>query len=351
MDYRVCKNIDDIPLTDESWDELVANANIGGVFLQKFWIRTWWRYFGSSYELYFVVAEDSGRVVGFAPLMIDETRTLRFIGDMNSDYLGFVVPPGQHELVDGFLAFLFDSRRDWDVAHLRNIPRESPNRREFMRKCQKQGLFPWNNYSVSAPYLQISQNREAISKLFSKYSFRRSEKQLAGIGEVRFEVFSSSEQAEPFWEIFANQHIERCNKAGRESPFSDPVYLPYLKALFRAGQVKDRVHFSALFIKEHPVAFHFGFISQNRLLWYKPSFDAAIPQGSPGVALIYRLVRHAEENGIAELDFTIGEESFKDRFCSQKRIVDTYRLHRSRWLYLTDIGYWRVRQRLKRFLK
>jgi len=351
MEYRVYKNIDDIPLTEESWDELVANTDAGGVFLQRFWIQTWWQYFGSSFELYFVAAEESGCVIGFVPLMIDETNTLRFIGDMNSDYLGFVVPPGRHDIVDGFLAFLFDARRDWDVAHLRNIPRESPDRHDFMSRCQKQGLFPWNNYSVLAPYLQIAQNDEAIDKLFSKYSFRRSEKHLARLGDVRLEVLSSEEQAQPFWEIFSQQHIDRCQRVGRESPFSDPSYLSFLKALFSADALNNRVHFSVLLIAERPAAFHFGFVSQNRLLWYKPSFDATITRGSPGVALISRLVRHAQMREIDELDFTIGEESFKNRFCSERRIVDTYRLHRSRWLYIRDIGYWRLRQRLKGLLK
>ena len=351
LQYQVYRNIDDVPMTDESWDALVNDAGFCGVFLQRFWVRTWWQHFGSAYDLCFVTAEESGRVIGFAPLMIDGSGALRFIGDLNADYLGFVVPRDRTDLVDGFLEFVSGSDQAWTDAHLRNIPQEAMRNREFMQMCRKRGLFPWNNYSVQAPYLQIAGNQEGIDKLFSKYSFRRSEKQLARNGEIRFEIFVDSAQAGPYWQAFAEQHIDRCNKGRRESSFSDPAYLPYLKALFDADPTHSRVHFSALFIADRPVAFHFGFVSQNRLLWYKPSFDTSISKGSPGVALIHRLVRHAQAVGIAELDFTIGEEPFKDRFCSGKREVNTFRLHRSRWQYMTDRSYWRVRQGLKRALK
>ena len=210
---------------------------------------------------------------------------------------------------------------------------------------------PWNNYSVAAPYLKIDGNTDEVSALLGKYSIRRAERILRDQGTITFEIFTTDERAACFWEIFAQQHIARCHHNDRSSTFSDPRYVLFLKALFESDTEKSRVHFSGLFLDDVPIAFHFGFVSQTRLLWYKPSFDVAIQKGSPGVVLIQNLIRFAQEQSISELDFTIGDEPFKSRFCSQKRIINEYRLHKSRTSYIADSGYWRLRRLLKKLIK
>ena len=351
ISFRVYDRIGNIPLDEESWDRLSESTDAGGVFLQHFWVRAWWHHFGRSYKLFFVTAESGGEVLAFAPLMIDKNRTLRFIGDPNADYLGFVIPPQRGDLLAGFLAFLSESRQLWNVVHLRNIPRETVKDSGLVDICRQEGLMPWNNYSVAAPYLQIDGNDEVVSALLGKYSFRRSERLLKEQGSVRFEVFNTDERAACFWEVFAQQHIDRCRRDDRSSTFSKPDYLPFLKALFESDAGKSRVQFSGLFLDESPVAFHFGFVSQQRLLWYKPSFDIRIKKGSPGVILIRNLIQHAQQCGLNELDFTIGDEPFKNRFCSERRTVDEFRIHKHRAKYVVESGYWRLRQSVKRLIK
>jgi CelD/BcsL family acetyltransferase involved in cellulose biosynthesis len=127
--------------------------------------------------------------------------------------------------------------------------------------------------------------------------------------------------------------------------------MPFLKSLYESDPDGLNVHFCALFLDDRPIAFHFGFISRNRLLWYKPSFDIRVAKGSPGVTLACNLIRFAQENSLAELDFTIGDEPFKSRFCSEYRIVDEYRVHKSRLRYLADTGYTRLRRAAKALVK
>ena len=351
ISFRVYDQLAEVPLNEDSWNCLVDAADTGGIFLQYFWIRLWWRHFGHSYELFFVTAERDGEVLAFAPLMLDKDRTLRFIGDLNSDYLGFVIPPSRMDLLSGLLEFLVDSGHLWSVVHLRNIPRETTVQSGLVDICREKNLMPWNNYSVAAPYLQIEGNADEVSALLGKYSLRRAERVLKDQGDVTFEIFTSNERAARFWEIFAQQHIARCRRDSRYSNFSDPRYLPFLRGLFESDTERSRVQFSGLFLDEEPVAFHFGLVSQQRLLWYKPSFDISIQKGSPGVVLIRNLILTAQEHGFSELDFTIGDEPFKNRFCNQRRIVDEYRLHRSYAAYMADRGYWRLRQLLKRLIE
>jgi CelD/BcsL family acetyltransferase involved in cellulose biosynthesis len=60
-----------------------------------------------------------------------------------------------------------------------------------------------------------------------------------------------------------------------------------------------------------------GLCSRDDFLWYKPSFDTALAECSPGEVLLKNLISHAQEKGFASLDFTRGAEAFKSRFSSQ----------------------------------
>ena len=348
VEFHLYRELADIPLDELSWDELVKDANVGGVFLQYFWVSNWWATFGHAYKLYFVTAESSQGVLAFAPLMIDQNGTLRFIGDLNADYLGFVIPAENRHLMAGFVEFLSRSRDHWSTIHLRNICRYENSNQTLCDLFRESRLIPWNNYSVSAPYLQILGNDAELEALFNKYSFRRADRLLRDQGDVTYEVFSTIDRADCFWGPFAQQHLARCKHIGRFSTFSNPNYAAFLKALFESDTNHSRVHFSGLFLSGRPVAFHFGFLSQNRLLWYKPSFDINVTKGSPGLTMTHELIKYAKSNDIAELDFTIGDETFKDRFCSQHRIVDEFRVHQSLPAYIADFGYWRLRQSLKK---
>jgi len=348
VQYRHYTCLGDIPMSSAEWDRIVELADVGGIFLSHLWIHQWWTHFGEDKELFFVTAELDGKVIGFVALMIDCDKNLRFIADKKSDYLGFALPPDQQHLFTGFIAYLNDCRDRWKIAHLRNIPRDSAQRQFLESSCLDIGLSVWNNYSVAAPYLKVTGNGDAVESILNQSRFRRSERQVHSQGDVTFEVIKTRERAAAFWESFARQNIERCSQRGDKSAFSDPNYLPFLKSIFENDPQQKWVHFSVVLLDDRPIAFHFGFISQNRLIWYKPSFDLGIRKGSPGIVLIHGLIDYALENSILEFDFTIGEEPFKDRFCRDRRIVDEFRIYQSRAHYLIELNYWRARRLLKR---
>lgn len=348
---HVYRQFSEIPLDEASWDKLVEASAVGGVFLKYLWVSNWWRCFGHSFELFFVTAETDGRILAFLPLMLDKQRTLRFIGDLNADYLGFVIPSTGDALLGAFIEFLSKKRGNWDSIHLRNIPRPSLEWDAFFESCRQNSLYPWNNYSVTAPFLRVAGQDHEIASLLDKESFRRSERLLRTQGELHYEVFRSVDEARPLWQQFADQHIARCHRANRQSNFENPAYLPFLRSLFETDHDHAIVHFSALFLDKRPIAFHFGLISQGRLLWYKPSFDVLLTRGSPGVTLACNLIRFAQRTSLGELDFTIGEEPFKSRFCKEFRTVDDFRIHQSRLRYIADTGYTRVRRAAKALVK
>ncbi len=110
----------------QSWDLLVKANQTDSIFLQlsldtdmveEFWFR--------STNSRFITAEEDDRVVGFAPLMLDHRGCIRFIGDTNADYLDFVVPEQQEQILRGFFELLHQYRSDWSSIELKNIPGSS----------------------------------------------------------------------------------------------------------------------------------------------------------------------------------------------------------------------------------
>jgi hypothetical protein len=95
--------------------------------------------------------------------------------------------------------------------------------------------------------------------------------------------------------------------------------------------------FSVVELDGEPLAFHFGFVYRGRLVWYKPSYNVSFAKYSPGLLLIRFLAEYALAEGIDELDFTIGNEAFKQRFTNAERINCDLVFFRRR------IPYWSAR--------
>jgi CelD/BcsL family acetyltransferase involved in cellulose biosynthesis len=77
------------------------------------------------------------------------------------------------------------------------------------------------------------------------------------------------------------------------------------------------VLFTTVSVEGRPAAYHYGFLSGEDLLWYKPSFEVELSAHSPGQALLYALVEWCVETGRAGLDFTRGDEAFKRRLATE----------------------------------
>jgi CelD/BcsL family acetyltransferase involved in cellulose biosynthesis len=82
--------------------------------------------------------------------------------------------------------------------------------------------------------------------------------------------------------------------------------------------------FTEVRLDDAAVAFHFGFISEGDLIWYKPSFDPALSRVAPGEVLLRELLLLAGERGLTGFDFTRGDEAFKRRFADSERMAETY---------------------------
>jgi CelD/BcsL family acetyltransferase involved in cellulose biosynthesis len=78
-------------------------------------------------------------------------------------------------------------------------------------------------------------------------------------------------------------------------------------------------HFSMLCVDGDPVSYHFGFLHAGRFYWYKPAYDQAYENLSPGKVHIAKLIKLGAEQGWQAFDFLTGAEPYKYAWTGDER--------------------------------
>ena len=341
-----------IPLTAAEWNELVARNETNSVFQTYEWFDAWWRTFGEAHQMFFLLLRRQGRIVGFGAMMLRRmafgARRLEFVGTGNADYQDFVVPEDKPLAVHAICEFLSEHSRRWRSAWLNNVPSQSSTLfylHEAGRRC---GLHLIEEGRVRCPALQLSDDRPGAEKLLKKYSLKRPLNWFSSRGEVRFRNVTSLDEIKDWLPVFFEQHAARWHANGRASLFDTTRQRAFYLALAAGLHSAGWLLFSVLEFNGQPIAFHFGFDYFGSLIWYKPSFDVHYAEHSPGLLLTRKIIEDGLQRSKRELDFTIGEEAFKDRFANISRFNVTLSVYHSASNALRARGWRWLRRNLGR---
>lgn len=325
----------DIPLTAATWNALVSLNETNSVFQTYEWFDAWWRTFGPGHRLFFLLLRRNGEVVGFAALMLRRQLLrgprLEFVGSGNADYQDFVLLPEHKEAaMVAICGFLHDHASDWRSAWLCNVPSQSSTLVHLRRIGAAHELHLLDEEVMRCPALQLQSEGREAERLLKKYSLKRPLNWFTSRGHVQFRHLSSEAEIQSMLPVFFDQHTRRYREAGRASLFDTPKQRSFYWALAAALHSAGWLLFAVLEFNGEPIAFHFGFDYFGSITWYKPSFDVRYAEHSPGLLLTRKLIEDGLARSRRELDFTIGDEAFKDRFANMSRFNVTLRMYHSR---------------------
>lgn len=316
-----------IPLDASEWNALVARNETNSVFQTYEWFDAWWQTFGASHDLFFLLVKRDRDIIGFGALMLRHTllggRRLEFVGTGNADYQDFVLPQDKAAALDSIAKFLRAHSSRWRNAWLSNVPSQSSTLSSLKRSGVSWGLHFVDEAHQRCPALQLETDRRGAEKLLKKYSLKRPLNWFSSRGEVRFRNISSLGEIQALLPVFFDQHARRWQAVGRPSLFDAgnqrTFYLALAAALHSAGWLL----FSVVEFNGQPIAFHYGFDYFGSIIWYKPSFEVQYAEHSPGLLLTRKIIEDGLQRSRRELDFTIGDEAFKDRFANVSRFNTT----------------------------
>lgn len=331
------------------WERLWrANPNreVFGCFA---FAKAWWESYRNTVQLFTPVVGEPGKTAGILPLVIENGR-LRFLGYSAFDYNDVLCDPRQAaEVLEALLSAVVQSRPAWRSGFLENVPADSLLARHLpalpaavRRRCEIV-------FAADCPTLVLGDGdrEETLRRILAKKSLRRHENKLARLGRLRFRHVEDKREILDLLPRLFEQHVRRRALAGDRSRFLREEERAFFRVLVEKLGGKGPLRFAVLEIEDRPAAFHLGFESDGKFLWYLPTFDVNLWDYSPGEVLIRSLVRYVSEHPIRELDFTIGGEGFKSRFANQvkKNLTILLRPPGSRGqIYLAGI---RTRESLK----
>ena len=317
---------DALPLGADEWNALVAANETNTVFQTYEWFDAWWQSFGATRELFLLVVREGEAIRGFAALMCRSNmfgwRTLEFVGTGNADYHDFVLPYDKPQAIAAICKFLRANRRRWDRLALRNVPSESSTLAALSDAGRGSGLHLVKEVRVPCPSMLLSGDQAHVRSVLNKYSVRRPQNWFAKRGEVRFRHVTDKAEIESLLPSFFDQHRRRWHAAGKPSLFSQARQEKFFELLASAMLLRGWLQFSVVDFNGRHIAFHFGFDYFGCVTWYKPTFEVEYAEHSPGLLLTRHLIDDGLRRSRRELDFTGGDESFKERFANVHRYID-----------------------------
>lgn len=296
------------------WDQLVERSSAQTVFLTWEWLSSWWSAYGTGKRLFIFIARgEQGECCGIAPLYLERSgmhRVLRFIGDgtYDSDYLDFIAAQGQESLVlAGLFEYLQQSRRDWDVLQLNEIPETSLSL-DFLRGLNTASRWLLRQEQVPAGVRSLPSTwEEFLQTLKSRFrtSVRACLRNLDSWSGA-FEVLSAEIDISVWLSELYDLHSGRWSLRQQHGVFAKQSKRDFYERMARAFFHRGWLHMTRWRVNGVSLAYQFGFVYAGTYHLLQEGFDTHCIHVSPGVTLRAATIRDLISRGVHTYDFLGG---------------------------------------------
>ena len=298
-----------------SWNVLYAQCPWATVMQSHRFLRIWYLFYRSDYELLLIAGVGARGLVGLLPLAIHK-RTGRLVaaGDSQSEYQTWLASP---ESVAEFVPKAFAALRTEFHGHALRFLFLAPStplgwlksRHEWTQRCE---LRP-----MRRPLMDIGDGERFRQSLRNKDN-RYRVKQLERYGQISFARIAAPEQlGELFGEIttygsFRLSAIHNVRPTGE-----DPLKQAFLVALMRD---LDLVHATVLNVGDRMASAQVNIRNGNEVILGTSTHSPFFARYSPSSFHILLLGIDLAQEGIATLDLTPGGE-YKDRHATHHDVA------------------------------
>jgi CelD/BcsL family acetyltransferase involved in cellulose biosynthesis len=285
------------------------------LFVLPLWLKTWWDTFGENKAPEILAGYRQGKLIGVAPLRIQE-KTARFIGGENvCDYQDVILASNHYP--EFFKAILIHLKkmevRSLELGALRP---DAVSLAELPNLAIQMGYAVVSNqvafsYEITLPrtwksYLQLLEGKQ-------RHEIRRKLRRLNEAGEIRFRVIKRpdeiSENMDTFFSMF---------KASRpdKSAFLTDQMVSFFRLLAQRMAQQGFLRMFFLDIDQVPAAGVMCFDFNNTLFLYNNGYNPQFSYLSPGFLSKVYSIRDSIEQGKLRYDLLKGDEGYKKRLGS-----------------------------------
>jgi CelD/BcsL family acetyltransferase involved in cellulose biosynthesis len=311
------------------WNAVLQSSRSNSIFLTWEWVHTWWAVYGERKRLnVLVVRDEDGSVVGIAPLMVIDLRTLgiwqlgavRFIGDggdVTPEHLDIFAKPGREDgVLEACVAHLCadPSIQMIDLRPLSNASGNQQRLRSLLSprtghlRCVPDSVCPVLPLPSSSREFLASRSRNYRKKL-GEYE-RRCDRELG----AALRVSSSPAELQADMTSLISLHHKRWQGASRA--FLSERYCTFHERLTVSMLEKRWLRLFTLEKDKTPLASLYCFAYGKRYSFYQGGRDPNYATHRVGLVLMHRVIQEAINEGAEVFDFLRGDEDYKYRWAT-----------------------------------
>ena len=293
-----------------SWDKLRHCLKWGSIFVLPAWLKVWWEAFGGEGELYLRTLRQGGKIIGFAPLLVNK-ETASFIGSADvSDYLDFVIIAGRER---DFFKVLLDDLRERGIKKLdlRPLRPDSTVLTQLVGVAQNRGydvLCHPEDVSLELDLPTTWNEYLAILKNKQRHEVRRKLRRLWEAGSVEHRCVETGREVEDYLDIFLRLFsLSKDDKAGFMNHKRESFFRSLAKAMAEIGLLRLGI----LKMDKVPMAMTMGFDYDGSHYLYNSAYDPQFSYLSVGLLCKVLCLKESIERGKRKWSFLKGGEPYK----------------------------------------
>jgi CelD/BcsL family acetyltransferase involved in cellulose biosynthesis len=315
MSYTIAvESFDEIT---SSWDRLRHCLKWSCIFGLPSWLKAWWEAFGGEDQLYLRTLWDGQRVIGFAPLMVNN-ETASFIGSPDvCDYLDFVTAPGEES---SFFQLLLDDLRNKGIRKLdlRPVRADSTVLKHLLIIARTRG------YDVNCSPKDVCLELDLpatwngyLAMLSSKqrHEVRRKLRRLWEADNVEYHCIEVGSQAEDHLDAFLK--LFAFSKDVKAS-FMDSRMESFFRSVAKAMADIGLLRFGILQVNGIPTAMTMGFDYDDSHYLYNSAYDPQFGYLSVGLLSKVLCLKESIQRGRRKWNFLKGAEPYKYQLGGQE---------------------------------
>lgn len=295
-------------------------------FLRSAWMIPWIETWVSAGDLRFLLVKSGGNVVGFAPLVYQESlsrgRHYCFVGSGKAcaDYMSFPAADGHIETtIKSVATWLQQDAKNWDRIELDGVAASDQTLRRFVELCadgpnQLQVIPGLPSYRMELP-----NDWETVLSTLSKNSrkkYRRLERALEGTVELHHATDETSLSVG--LACLERLHTARWNSIGEQGCFGHDGFGAFLRATAKAHFAEGSLRLIWMTQDDQPISADIAFQTDAGVFTYQGGISPNHLDLEPGRAILKSQIELSMKNGAAFMDFLRGDEPYKSRFKTKR---------------------------------